>query len=154
MGFDYSIDGIDGKCLFGFTKILAYNNSIFIFDFRTVGGINNITDFNIPYRKSWSFCLGFNHTCDYYMSNCTNCSSTTVCTACALGYYVNTLGSGCTLCSKSIVGCVACDNATVCMSCSTPAYLLNAGMCLTCLEVLTNCAVCVDVNVCQQCAVG
>ena len=49
------------------------------------------------------------------MVGCQECSSLSVCTNCAFGYYLS--ASACVPCTTAIYGCLSCPNSTVCESC-------------------------------------
>lgn len=114
------------------------------------------------------------------MTGCTQCSSSSTCTACntALfvlngskcsckdGYYNNS--NTCTLCSDDIIGCTKCTSSSVCTACDTTnSFLLNTSdskcicssnkylnvtnsACQSC-HVNPNCSKCSNSTYCTEC---
>ncbi|CAD8094805.1 unnamed protein product [Paramecium primaurelia] len=81
--------------------------------------------------------------------NCINCNqSSSKCTACASGTYLN--GNQCYTCSI-INKCVACSNSQKCIACQPGTYLKN-DQCQTCDD--QNCTYCNSSSICQSCIAG
>lgn len=105
--------------------------------------------------------------CRDYMSNCTACTSRTVCTACDSGYTVNS-SARCQLCTVTLVGCLTCSSTTICTTCDAAnnylksgsvcicatGYLMVSGVCNACSGYMTNCVACTGQTVCTACSVG
>jgi recombinational DNA repair protein (RecF pathway) len=56
------------------------------------------------------------------------CSSSSICTTCATGYYLNV--NICSLCTSTLTGCSACSSSSVCTTCSPGYALQTSNVCL------------------------
>lgn len=86
-----------------------------------------------PYVVQYGQCTA----CDI-IENCVAgaCDTTSGCTECEDGYYVNDVGT-CSSCSKALNGCTNCRSATVCTECASSFLTINSGKC-ECIEGRTN----------------
>ena len=90
-------------------------------------------------------------TCSSAIANCAVCSSTTVCTECKGGYYINS-SKTCTLCSNSIANCLTCTNSNNCTQCKSGYYVNTSGSCSLC--GIANCTKCDTNGNCLNCSQG
>lgn len=88
----------------------------------------------------------FNNTvCSSCPLNCLSCTSSTICTGCNTGYYIQ--GGGCSLVSSSLLipNCLYYSNTTsggkyLCTSCQSGYYLSSTSLqCVPCSIVCTSC---------------
>lgn len=91
--------------------------------------------------------------CAIFITNCTNCNSTTVCTACDLGYTLNITvnATNCQPCGTPFPNCAFC-NTTFCTECAN-GWMLSSGACTPCNLTYNNCLNC-SPSACTICADG
>ena len=103
--------------------------------------------------------------CFVCISNCAACPSTTTCTTCSTGYYLQS-STQCTICTTN---CSTCANGTTCTTCTNTTYLNpNDNLCYstcpttyfpnttdnTCASCVSNCDACSNNSACTTCSSG
>lgn len=89
--------------------------------------------------------------------HCISCSSTG-CSQCEGGYFLNSTGVGiCQLCSSVLNKCLNCSDSATCTNCAT-LYIINSGKCVPDCKgsCLAGCATCEGLNcdLCLSCPTG
>ena len=103
--------------------------------------------------------------CFVCIANCAACPSTTACTTCNTGYYLQS-STQCTICTTN---CSTCSNGTTCATCVNGTYLNpNDSLCYstcpttyypvttdnTCASCVSNCDTCSNNSTCTLCSSG
>ena len=81
--------------------------------------------------------------CPSLISNCVTCSTPTVCTQCAVGYYI-TATFTCEACNVPMAECLTCSSGAVCLTCVT-GFMINSSnlcQCNPAANSLANCLTC------------
>ncbi len=69
--------------------------------------------------------------CSTPLTNCSQCSSSSVCTQCQIGFIVNATTGTCDVVPCTVNACVSCpDSNSVCDACA-PGFQLNSNLCQT-----------------------
>lgn len=151
---NFSMPGIygprfGGKCLVGFHtwRLPSSSRQTFIFNLTGEGVYGIITSSSYEIAYTW-FCLA-SITCEnglqYYpaindcerpceVTNCTVCSSSTSCSQCDKGFWINQL-SRCEPCSAN---CLNCTNSLQCLQCAN-RYFYNSKACVSCPVFCSSC---------------
>lgn len=91
--------------------------------------------------------------CLQCVANCQECASTTACSTCKMGYYLNS-NKQCSPCSSNCMECSA--SGASCVQCDT-GYSIVSGLCVDCDSLISNCDTCnilANSFVCTSCQPG
>ncbi len=84
------------------------------------------------------------------MIGCANCITSSNCTMCYAGYFLN--GLTCTRCLSVQYGCHQCTGPLQCTECDKNSYL-NGSICIAC-RTISQCIYCNSSSYCLQCRPG
>ena len=69
--------------------------------------------------------------CHDYIEGCIECTSSSTCTLCENGYFLNSTNK-CQLCQIALEGCAKCNSSVSCYECKSTYYLnTTLNTCLT-----------------------
>lgn len=164
----YSVYGpvYDYKCVIGLTAYNIQNignTHIVWFDFTSSPNVNASTENSSPYTLTYSSFCFVDLQCQYLyqqyyvmindcqntciLSNCITCTTSTSCSQCLTGYFLNSL----LRCQACITNCANCSNTITCDNCIAGYYFnITAVQCQTCN---INCLTC-NSGSCTSCITG
>lgn len=98
----------------------------------TVAGIYDLqvqANPETPVGGTWNFAQYNGNincdTCIAHMTDCLTCTSSTVCTSCNIGFYVDAISHLCQTCA-TITSCITCTSSTVCTKCDPYHKIVTA----------------------------